>query len=145
MILGKKGDISEPIIPSCLKPHSLYTPYGQESKLLTVPIDPVISSREIFFQPDMEADELIAVAHFLDLELCLTGAAVAPGNRDNGEGKSLGDGFEKKLDCDVEVRRQNRAYAIDHSFAVGLEGIRRIVEGVVEENPHKRICKAIYK
>jgi hypothetical protein len=46
--------------------------------LLTVPIDPVISSREIFFQPDMEADVLIAVAHFLDLELCLTGAAVAP-------------------------------------------------------------------
>jgi hypothetical protein len=46
--------------------------------LLTVPIDPIIPAREIFLQPDIEADVLIAVAHFLDLELCLTGAAVAP-------------------------------------------------------------------
>ena len=105
----------------------------------------IIPAREILLQPDIEADEQIAAAHFLDLEFRLTGAAVAPGDGDDGEGKSSNDGFERELHCDVEVRREDRAYAIDHSFAVGLEGVRRIVKAVVEEDPHKRICQAVYK
>ena len=105
----------------------------------------IIPAREIFLQPDIEADEKIAAAHFLDLEFRLTGAPVAPGDGDDGEGKSSDDGFERELDRDVEVRRENGAYAIDHGFAVGFEGIRRIVEAVVEENPHERIGKAVYK
>ena len=105
----------------------------------------IIAARKIFFQPDIKADEQIAAAHFLDLEFRLTGAAVAPGDGDDGEGKSSDNGFERKLDCDVEVRREDRAYAIDDGFAIGLEGIRRIVEAVVEEDSHERICQAVYK
>ena len=105
----------------------------------------IIPAREILLQPDIEADEQIAAAHFLDLEFRLTGAAVAPGDGDDGEGKSSDNGFERKLDRDVEVRREDRAYAIDHSFAVGFEGIGRVVEAVIEEGPHKRICQAVYK
>ena len=77
--------------------------------MLTVPIDPIIPAREIFLQPDIEADEQIAAAHFLDLEFRLAGAAVAPSDGDHGEGKSSDDGFEGKLDRDVEVRREDWA------------------------------------
>lgn len=105
----------------------------------------VIAARKIFFQPDIKADEQIAAAHFLDLEFRLASAAVAPSDGDHGEGKSSDDGFERQLDCDVEVGRENRAYAIDHSFAIGFEGVGRIVKAVVEEDPHKRVCQAVYK
>ena len=100
----------------------------------------IIPAREILLQPDIEADEQIAAAHFLDLEFRLASAAVAPGDGDHGEGKSSDDGFERQLDCDVEVGRENRADAIDHSFAIGFEGVGRIVKAVVEEDPHERIC-----
>ena len=105
----------------------------------------IIPAREIFFQPDIEADEQIAAAHFFDLEFRLTGAAVAPGDGDDGEGKTSHNGFEGKLDRDVEVRRENGAYAIDHGFAVGLEGVSRVVEAMIEEDSHERIGQAVYK
>ncbi len=88
----------------------------------------IISTREIFFQPDIEADEEIA-AHFFDLEFRFTGAAVAPGDGDDGEGNTSHDGFEGKLDLDVEVRQENGADAIDHRFAVGLEGVGCVAIG----------------
>ena len=108
-------------------------------------LHPIIPAREIFLQPDIEADEQIATAHFIDLEFRLTGAAVAPGDGYNGEGKSSDDGFERQLDCDVEVRREDRAYAINNGFSIGLEGVGRFVEAVVEENPHKRVCQSVYE
>ena len=43
------------------------------------------------------------------------------------------------------MRRENGAYAIDHGFAVGLEGVGRVVETVVEEDSHERIGQAVYK
>ena len=105
----------------------------------------VIPAREIFVQPDLETDEQRAAAHLLDLQLRLTSAAVAPGDGDHSEGKSSDDGFERELHCDVEVRREDRAYAIDHGSAVGFEGIGCVVETMIEENPHKRVCQAVYK
>ena len=45
----------------------------------------VIPAREVFFQPDVEADEEVAGAHFADLKFGYTLAAVSPSDGDGGE------------------------------------------------------------
>ena len=42
----------------------------------------IIPSGKILFHPNIEADEEVAAAHFLDLEFGAAGAAVAPGDGD---------------------------------------------------------------
>jgi hypothetical protein len=44
---------------------------------------------EVFFEPDIEADEDVAAAHFLDFELGGAGAAVAPGGGAAEAGSSV--------------------------------------------------------
>jgi hypothetical protein len=46
---------------------------------------PVVPAGEVFFEPDIDADEEVAAAHFLDFEFGGAGAAVAPGEGDGGE------------------------------------------------------------
>ena len=41
---------------------------------------PIISTREVFFQPNVETDEEIATPHFSYFELGDSGSTVAPGN-----------------------------------------------------------------
>jgi len=53
----------------------------------------VISLAEIFFQPQIEADEQVTAAHFLDFELGHASAAVTPGNRHHRPGISANDGL----------------------------------------------------
>src|SRR3954468_13286197 len=43
----------------------------------------VIAAAEIFLEPDVEADKEITAAHFLDFQLGLAGAAIAPGDGDH--------------------------------------------------------------
>jgi|688.fasta_scaffold1797014_1 hypothetical protein len=57
---------------------------------------------------DIEGDEDVAAAHFL--ELGGAGAAVAPGDGDRGEGESVDYGFEREFDCDVEMRGENNLH-----------------------------------
>lgn len=64
----------------------------------------VIAAAEIFFQPDIHADEQISAAHFFDLEFGLAGPAIAPRNRDNRPTVTANDRFEWQLDGDIKVR-----------------------------------------
>jgi len=105
----------------------------------------VIPTREIFFQPHIEADEEIAAAHFLDLELGGAGAAVAPGDGDGGETEPTDDGFEREFDRDVEVRREDGADAVDDGAAVGFEGVGGVVEAVAKEEADEGICGAVQR
>lgn len=41
----------------------------------------VVSAAEILFEPEIEANEQIAAAHFLDFEFGNTSSAIAPSNR----------------------------------------------------------------
>ena len=52
----------------------------------------VIPPGEVFFEPDIEADEDVAAAHFLDFELGGAGAAVAPGDGNRGVAEAARDG-----------------------------------------------------
>ena len=81
--------------------------------LFSVSAFPIIPTRKILFKPNIEADEEISAAHFLDFEFCDAMAAVPPGDRDRGERKSAHDGFQGEFDGDVEVGAEDRANAVD--------------------------------
>ena len=95
-----------------------------------------VSAAEVFFQPDVAADEEVAAAHFLDLQLGDAGAAIAPGDRHDRPGVAAHDGLERQLDREVEVRRNQGTATVDHRRAIGLEGIGRVVERDVKDDAH---------
>ena len=64
----------------------------------------IISSGKIFFQPNIEANEEVATAHFLDLELGGSGAAIAPCNGHDGVGVTPHDRLEGQFDSNVKMR-----------------------------------------
>ena len=103
----------------------------------------VVAAAEVFFQPDVEADEQVAAAHFLDLELGLARAAVAPGDGHDGPGVPAHDGLERQLDGEVEVRRDERAAALDDLAPVGFEGVGGVVERNAEQAPDEEIGQAV--
>ncbi len=105
----------------------------------------VIAPGEILFEPDVEHDEEVAAAHFFDFEFGQAGAAVAPGDGDDGEAVAADDGFEGEFDGDVEVRGEDRPDAADDFFAVGFEGVGRVVESVAEEEAHEGIGQAVHE
>ena len=73
---------------------------------------PIIAAGEVFFEPDIEADEEVAAAHFLDFEFGGAGAAVAPSDGDGGETEAADDGFEREFDRDVKMGGEDGADAI---------------------------------
>jgi hypothetical protein len=106
---------------------------------------PIVPARKVFLQPDIKDDEEVAAAHFFDFELGQAGAAVAPGDGDDGEAVAADDGFQGEFDGDVEVRRQDRLDAVDDFFAVGFEGVGRVVESVAEEEAHKGVGQPVHE
>jgi len=103
----------------------------------------IVAPREIFFEPDVEADEEVAAAHFFDLEFGDPVAAVAPGDRDGGEAVSAHDGLKGELDCDVEMRGKDGPDAVNNGFPVGFEGVRCVVKAVVKEDANKGVREAV--
>ncbi len=99
----------------------------------------IIPTREIFFQPNIEADEEVAAAHFLDFELGGAGAAVPPSDGNGGETEATDDGFEREFDRDVEMRGEDGTDAVDDRAAVGFEGVSGVVEAVPEEEPDEKV------
>ena len=87
----------------------------------------VISLAEVLFQPDVEADKEVAAAHFLDFQFRRAGAPVAPGNGERGPTKTADDRLERYFHRDIEMRRDERAAALDHFPAVGFKGVGGIV------------------
>ena len=98
---------------------------------------------EVFFEPNIQADKEVAAAHFLDLELCGAGAAVAPGDWDCGEAESADDSFKREFDRDVEMWGEDGADAVDDFAAVGFEGVRGVVEAVAEEEADEKVRGAV--
>jgi len=105
----------------------------------------VIASREIFLQPDVEDDEEVAAAHFADLEFGHARTAVAPGDGNDGETVAADDGFQGEFDGDVEVGREDGADAVDDFFAVGFEGVGRVVETVAEEETNEGVGQTVHE
>ena len=79
------------------------------------------SAAEVFFQPDVEANEKIATAHFLDFEFGSSGIAAAPGNGDGHPGVPAYDRFQRNLNCHVEVRRDERPATVNDFLSVRFE------------------------
>lgn len=67
----------------------------------------VISLREVLFEPYIQADKEVAAAHFLDFQLGLARAPVAPGDRNSGPGIASYYRLKRKFDRDVEVGEIN--------------------------------------
>src|ERR1700753_1013390 len=68
----------------------------------------VIAAAEIFLQPDIQANEQIPAAHFLDLQFGFACPAVAPGNRYRCPGIATDNGLQRQFDRQVEMRRNQR-------------------------------------
>ena len=43
------------------------------------------------------------------------------------------------------MRRDERAAAVDHGAAVGLEGVGRVVEAVAETDPNEQVCQPVHE
>ena len=97
----------------------------------------VIATTEIFFQPDIGADEKITTAHFLDLELGLAEFAIVPGNRHYRPTIATHNCLEWDFDGQIEMRRHERTTAVDHVAPIGFESVGRVIERYIEAYPHK--------
>src|ERR1035438_5662296 len=104
---------------------------------------PVVATAEIFFQPYIGADEKVAAAHFLDLELGDTVFSVLPGDGYDRPGIAAHDGFERDLDGEVEMRCEKRPTAVNDGAAVSLEGVGGVVERDMKEGFDKKIRQAV--
>ena len=103
----------------------------------------VIAAAQVFLQPQIEADEEVPATHLLDFQLGLTRSAVAPGNGNRGPRISADDRFERKLDREIEMRREHRHAALDHGAPIRLEGIRGVVERNAKKHPDKQISESV--
>src|SRR5438045_2058219 len=103
----------------------------------------VITGAEVLLQPDIEADKKIAAAHLLNFQLRGSGPPVAPGDGERGPSKAADDRLERYLDCEVKMRRDERAASVDHFLAIGLEGIGGVIQFDAEQNLEEKIGEAI--
>src|SRR6185312_9291664 len=103
-------------------------PLGRYRSADDVLLTAIVATREQLLQPDIEHDEEIAAAHLLDLQLGNASRAVVPVDRHGGVGVAARDRLERQLDRDIEVRREERLYPLDHLTPIGLEGVGRVVE-----------------
>jgi hypothetical protein len=118
--------VVRPLFPRCLRRHLV-----------------IVASGEILLEPDVQADEEIATAHFPDGQLSRAMAPVAPSNRYDSPAVATHDGLERQLDGDIEMRRKNRPHALDGRFPVRLECVCGVVQPMPKENANKSIGKAV--
>src|SRR6266851_1487857 len=97
--------------------------FGPTLRALRSWVFPVVAAAEIFLQPYIKADEQITAAHLLKLELGVAGAPVPPGDGNDRPTVSSHDGFERQLNREIEVRRDQRTAPVNHRAAVGFESI----------------------
>ena len=124
-------------MPSCLRVRNLeflFVQFVDEVWLAAV-----VSAAEVFFQPQVGADEEIAAAHFFDLQLGLAVLAVLPRNGRNRPGIAAHDGLQWNFHGEIEMRRQQRMTPVDHRAPIGLECVGR----VVERNHEKRLDEKV--
>jgi hypothetical protein len=83
----------------------------------------VVTAAKVFFQPNIETDEKITTAHFLDSKLGRAAAAVTPGNGNHGPGIAADNGFKWNLNRKIKMRREKRATTFYHFPPIGFEGV----------------------
>ncbi len=71
--------------------------------------------------------------------------AVAPSDRDDGETVAADDGLQGEFHGDVEMRREDGADAVDDFFAVGFEGVGRVVQAVTEKESHEGVGQTVHE
>ena len=64
----------------------------------------VIAAAEILFQPNIQADEKIAAAHFLHFEFWNATAPVVPGNGDNRPAIASHNCLQRQFNSQIEMR-----------------------------------------
>src|ERR1700691_1462171 len=64
----------------------------------------VVTAAQVLLKPEIETDEKVAAAHFLNLQLGFAGSAVAPCDRYRRPGIATNDGLQRKFDGEIEVR-----------------------------------------
>ena len=103
----------------------------------------VVAAAQVVLQEDVEDDEQVAAAHLLDRELALARGAVAPRDRDHGEAVAADDRLQRQLHREVEVVGEQRLDGLDHLAAVGLEGVRRVVEAMAEQDADEPVREPV--
>src|SRR5581483_2164698 len=103
----------------------------------------IVAARQGLLEPQVEDDEEIAAAHFLDAQLGYAGFPVCPGDRNHAIGVAAHNGLQRHLDGQVEVRRNERLHRGNHFTPVYLEGVRNIVEPKSKEHADKEIRQTI--
>src|SRR5207249_8884654 len=126
--IGQRGDATaEPAPSSALRPVVLA----------------VVATAEVLLQPDVQADEEIAAAHLLELQLGPAGPPVAPGDRDHRPAEAPHDRLERQLHRQVEVGRDQRPAAVDDLLAIGLERVGRVVQPDGEQRLDEEVRHAV--
>ena len=103
----------------------------------------VVAAGEVFFEPDIKADEKISTAHFPDCQLSDTMPSVAPCNGYDGPAIPSHDGLERQLDRNIEVRRKNRPHTVNDRLPISLECVCCVVQTMTEKKANKSICEAV--
>src|SRR5664279_4826063 len=95
----------------------------------------VVAPAKVLLEPHVKADEQIAAAHLLDLELGLTGLAIVPGDRQDGPTETAHNSLQGQFHCQVEVRGDQRPASLNNFPAIGFEGVGGVVEPDRKEGP----------
>ena len=103
----------------------------------------VVAAGEVFFEPDIKADEKISTAHFPNCQLSDTMPSVAPCNGYDGPAISSHDGLERQLDRNIEVRRKNGPHAVNDRLPISLERVCCVIQAMTEKKANKSICEAV--
>ena len=103
----------------------------------------IVTSAEIFLEPEVENDKEVAASHFPDLQFRNSVAAVSPSDGNNRKGVTADDSFEGEFYREVEVGREKRPEAIQASFAVSFECIGCIIQSVAKEHADESIGQSV--
>jgi len=99
----------------------------------------IVTSAEIFFEPEVENDKEVATPHFSNLQFRDSVAAVPPGDGNDRKGVAANNSFEGYFDREVEVGREKRAETIQAGFAVSLKGVGCVVQAVAKEHADVKV------
>ena len=100
----------------------------------------IVTSAEIFFEPEVENDKEVAAAHLPYLQFRDAVTAIAPGDGHNSKGVAANNSFERQFHREVKVGREKRAEAIQAGFTVSLKGVGCVVQAVAKEHADVKVC-----
>src|SRR4030095_5600085 len=88
----------------------------------------VVTAGEVFLEPNVETDEKITATHLAKLEFGLPRAPIAPRNWDDRPRIASNNRLQRQFDGEIKVWGDERTASINRGFAIGFEGVSRIVQ-----------------